>query len=95
MQELYCPSYFVAGPMPGACETGEGKHGYSRNHLKAAGVVRCAQSDLDQVFCGRINVHAGIGQEEEFAAARHDGITAGNSIARFVMQDGWCPGNVV
>jgi hypothetical protein len=42
-----------------------------------------AQRDLNKVFCRRLDVHAGIGEEEDFAFASDDGVAAGNSMQAF------------
>ncbi len=70
-----------------AAEAGERKHRNARDDVEAARHVRRAERDLDEVLGRRFDVDAGIGEEEDFAFARDDGVAAGDAVQAFTHAD--------
>ena len=52
-----------------AAKAGEGKHGNSRHHVKAPGLLSGTQGDFHQVFRGGIDINAGVGKEVQISLA--------------------------
>ena len=66
--------------MINSAEAGERQHRNAGNEIEASRHVSGAKRNLDQVFGGRLDVHAGIGEKEYFSFTGDDAVAAGDAM---------------
>ena len=99
MQQFHRLAHLGANGMVDAAKAGEGQHGNSRGSGRSGAPLGSAECDFNQVFGSGIDVHAGVGQEEEFSIARDHGVAPGDAVLTFAHANDlqwraeWCREN--